>query len=137
MIISSTKTPYLKAANLLTEIHWYHTCYDGTSEFLAGKSGRLRALATLDPDFALVIHVRDERRRRGGGVIAQRLSEQQMLAPSTSLDEIVTILFTLSSFETFDTLAGPIGAKHMPDPPGWLREYLFSPTTCGTPDLAG
>ena len=68
---------------------------------------RLRALAALDPDFEQVIRARDERRRRGVRVIAQRLIEQQAIPPTTFLDQIVDILFTLSSFETFDTLAGP------------------------------
>ncbi len=40
-------------------------------------------------------------------MITQRLVEQQILSPSTPHDEIVDVLFTLSSFETFDTLAGP------------------------------
>src|SRR5438128_2509681 len=68
---------------------------------------RLRALAALDPDFEHVIRARDERRRQGVRVITQRLVEQQILSPSTPHDEIVDVLFTLSSFETFDTLAGP------------------------------
>ena len=68
---------------------------------------RLRALAALDPDFEQVIRARDERRRQGVGVITQRLVEQHVLPPDASLDEIVDILFTLSSFETFETLAGP------------------------------
>jgi AcrR family transcriptional regulator len=68
---------------------------------------RLRALAALDPDFELVIRARDERRRQGVKVIIQRFSERQMLAATVSLDEIVDALFTLISFETFDTLAGP------------------------------
>lgn len=67
---------------------------------------RLRALAALDPDFEQVIRARDERRRQGVRVITHRLVEQQHLAPTTSLDDIVDVLFTLSSFETFDTLAG-------------------------------
>ena len=68
---------------------------------------RLRALAALDPDFEHVIRTRDEWRRKGVGVITQRLVEKQMLAPIESLDEVVDALFTLTSFETFDTLAGP------------------------------
>jgi AcrR family transcriptional regulator len=68
---------------------------------------RLRALAALDPDFEQVIRTRDEWRRRGVGVLAQRLVERQLLAPGEKLDETVDMLFTLSSFETFDTLAGP------------------------------
>ena len=68
---------------------------------------RLRALAALDPDFEQVIRARDERRRQGVRVISQRLVEQQALVTGTSIDEVVDLLFTLSSFETFDTLAGP------------------------------
>ena len=68
---------------------------------------RLRALAALDPDFEQVIRARDEWRRQGVRAITQRLVEQQVLPPDAALDETVDVLFTLSSFETFDTLAGP------------------------------
>lgn len=68
---------------------------------------RLRGLATLDPDFEQVIRVRDDWRRKGLGVIVQRLAEKHgRLAPST-FDEAVDILCTLIGFECFDTLAGP------------------------------
>jgi AcrR family transcriptional regulator len=68
---------------------------------------RLRALAALDPDFEQVIRARDEWRRQGVRVIMQRFVEKQRLSSTMSLDEIVDALFTLLSFETFDTLAGP------------------------------
>lgn len=68
---------------------------------------RLRALAALDPDFEHVIRARDGWRRQGLSVITQRLVEQQALAPEAARDDILDVLFTLSSFETFDTLAGP------------------------------
>ena len=68
---------------------------------------RLRALAALDSDFEHVIRARDEWRRQGISVIMQRFVEKHMLSLSGSLDEIVNALFTLLSFETFDTLAGP------------------------------
>ncbi len=68
---------------------------------------RLRALAALDPDFEHVIRTRDEWRRRGVRVIAERLVERHVLSPGEALDKTVDILLTLSSFETFDTLAGP------------------------------
>jgi AcrR family transcriptional regulator len=67
---------------------------------------RLRALAALDPDFEQAIRTRDEWRRHGVGVLAQRFIELQALPSDKSLDEAVALLFTLSSFETFDTLAG-------------------------------
>jgi AcrR family transcriptional regulator len=67
---------------------------------------RLRALAGLDPDFEQVIRTRDAWRRQGVSVIAQRLVDQLGPLSETARDELVDVLFTLSSFETFDTLAG-------------------------------
>jgi AcrR family transcriptional regulator len=68
---------------------------------------RLRALSALDPDFEKVIKARDERRRTGLRVIVQRLVEKYEKPAPEEINEIVNILFTLLSFETFDTLAGP------------------------------
>jgi AcrR family transcriptional regulator len=67
---------------------------------------RLRALADLDPDFEQVIRARDAWRRQGISVIVQRLVDQLGPLPETARNELVDVLFTLSSFETFDTLAG-------------------------------
>lgn len=68
---------------------------------------RLRALAALDPDFEKVIRARDERRWQGVQVIT-RLVRAAYPASSAdeSLEEIAATLLTLTSFETFDTLAG-------------------------------
>jgi AcrR family transcriptional regulator len=68
---------------------------------------RLRGLAALDADFEQVIRARDERRRMGLGVIVQRLADKQGRPAPAALDEIVNVLYTLVSFETFDMLAGP------------------------------
>lgn len=68
---------------------------------------RLRGLAALDSDFEQVIRARDERRRHGLSVIVQRLVEQHGKPTPEAFDETVNILYTLTSFETFDTLAGP------------------------------
>ena len=68
---------------------------------------RLRGLATLDPDFEQVIRARDERRRTGLRVLVGRLTEQLGRPPQEAADETVDVLFTLSSFECFDALAGP------------------------------
>lgn len=68
---------------------------------------RLRALAALDPDFEQVIRTRDEWRRKGVRVITQQIVEKQMPSLGETCDETIDILFTLTSFETFDTLAGP------------------------------
>lgn len=68
---------------------------------------RLRGLALLDPDFEQVIRARDERRRHGLSVIIQRyVGKPGQTVPST-VDETVNVLYTLTSFEFFDTLAGP------------------------------
>jgi AcrR family transcriptional regulator len=68
---------------------------------------RLRGLAALDADFEQVIRARDERRRAGLRVIVGRLVEQQGQPALEALDEVVDVLYTLTSFETFDMLAGP------------------------------
>ena len=68
---------------------------------------RLRALAALDPDFEHVIRTRDEWRRRGVRVLIERLAERHCLSNDEALEKVVDMLFTLSSFETYDTLAGP------------------------------
>ena len=68
---------------------------------------RLRALAALDSDFEKVVRARDERRREGLRVIVQRLSEKHGQPVPEAIDETVDVLYTLLSFESFDTLAGP------------------------------
>src|SRR5690242_9692828 len=70
---------------------------------------RLRAMSALDPDFEKVIKARDERRREGLRVIVQRFVERYGKPAFEVFDDTVNILFTLLSFETFDTLAG---SKH-------------------------
>ena len=66
---------------------------------------RLRALAALDPDVGAVIAARDQRRREGLTVLAGRLAGASVPAAGTS--HAIPVLFMLTSFETFDTLAGP------------------------------
>ncbi len=67
---------------------------------------RLRALAILDPDFEQVVRARDEWRRKGIGVITRRIAEKQLPSLNDSIEETIDVFFTLTSFETFDTLAG-------------------------------
>ena len=67
---------------------------------------RLRALSSLDPDFEKVIKARDERRREGLRVLMSRIAEKYGKPAPEAFDDTVNILFTLLSFETFDTLAG-------------------------------
>ncbi|SRR5229473_6587174 len=71
---------------------------------------RLRGLAALDSDFEQVIRARDERRRQGLRVIVRRFVEQHGRPEPSALDEVIDVLYTLISFECFDTLAGPLVA---------------------------
>jgi AcrR family transcriptional regulator len=61
---------------------------------------RLRALAALDPELDEAIRARDERRRGGLRTTLGRF------LPDPS-EDLVALLHTLTSFETFDNLAGP------------------------------
>ncbi len=69
---------------------------------------RLRALAALDADFEQVVRARDEWRRGGIRVIVGRIVEKYARPTPENFEEIVNVLYTLLSFETCDTLAGPI-----------------------------
>jgi len=68
---------------------------------------RLRALAALDAEFEQVVRARDERRRTGLRVLVQRMAQQPSGIAPDARDAMVDLLYTLTSFETFDTLAGP------------------------------
>src|SRR5262249_11348528 len=64
---------------------------------------RIRGLASIDCDFEAAVRARDERRREGIRTILGRLHKTRRKA---DLEEMVAILHTLTSFETFDNLAG-------------------------------
>jgi len=65
---------------------------------------RLRALAQLDPEVADVIAAREQRRRHGIDVLLRRLLDESVAREAS--EGIARRLFALTSFETFDTLAG-------------------------------
>jgi AcrR family transcriptional regulator len=65
---------------------------------------RLRGLAALDPDIHQVVARRDQRRRDGLAVLTDRLRPD--LKPPRR-DRLTNLLVTLTSFDTFDSLAGP------------------------------
>lgn len=69
---------------------------------------RLRGLAMLDADFEQVIRVRDEGRRRGLRVLVGRFTEKYGHPTPEEQDKLVSVLYTLTSFEFFDTLAGSV-----------------------------
>ncbi len=71
---------------------------------------RLRGLAIMDPELETALQSRGERRRGGLGVILGRLvADRGAEITARELEELSELLFMLTSFETFDALAGPQG----------------------------
>ncbi len=69
---------------------------------------RLRALAALDPEVGAVIASRDQRRRAALDVIVGRILGAGEPQPrSHTREELLRTVCMLTSFETFDALAGP------------------------------
>jgi AcrR family transcriptional regulator len=68
---------------------------------------RLRSLAALDPELEQGVRARDARRRKGLELLAGRLADRYGHPPPDALAEAVVALHMLTSFETFDALAGP------------------------------
>ena len=92
---------------------------------------RLRALAALDPDVGAVIDARDQRRREGLTVLASRLPE----GAGPAAEEVVRTLFALTSFETFDALAGPDRDLAAAVPA--VTRLALAALTAAAPDLPG
>jgi AcrR family transcriptional regulator len=91
--------------------------HEALDEFIAAFGGfwssdrivirRIRGLAATDPDFERGVRARDERRREGLRAIVGRLAEGYNQSSGDVRDEVIDLLHTLTSFETFDNLAGP------------------------------
>jgi AcrR family transcriptional regulator len=64
----------------------------------------ISALATVDPDAAVVAAEIDQLRLRGLRSLARRLGEQGYLRPELGHEQAVEILWVLSSWNTFDQL---------------------------------
>jgi AcrR family transcriptional regulator len=67
---------------------------------------RIRGLAALDPDFEQAVRARDERRREALRVVLGRLSRDCGQPVAAAVQEAVDVLHSLTSFESFDSLAG-------------------------------
>ena len=65
---------------------------------------RLRAAAVHDPELAAAMANRNERRRRGITELVRRIGDRA--TPIVPDIELVTVLYVMLSFETFDALAG-------------------------------
>jgi AcrR family transcriptional regulator len=67
---------------------------------------RLHGLAVLDPEIEGGERARNERRRDALRVAIGRVAEEHGRPTAESCEEVIDILHTLTSFETFDILAG-------------------------------
>lgn len=67
---------------------------------------RLRSLAGLDADVDSAIRARDARRHEAVADLVGQLLKQRGAAANRSTQDAVDVLQTITSFETFDALAG-------------------------------
>jgi AcrR family transcriptional regulator len=67
---------------------------------------RIRGLAAIDAEVEQAVRARDERRREVLRSIIARLAERYCKPSLAGCEEAIAILHTLTSFETFDNLAG-------------------------------
>jgi AcrR family transcriptional regulator len=67
----------------------------------------LGAMAVLDPDFEAVLEGRSGRRREGLRVLLGRLAHQTGRPKPKQMDDAVALLYTLTGFHIYDSLAGP------------------------------
>lgn len=86
---------------------------------------RLHGMGAMDPELGEALRAREERRRQGLNVIAQRIAGKGGLPASMPIDDVVDILFTLTSFETFDALAR---GRRRPEDVATLVQRLASAT---------
>jgi AcrR family transcriptional regulator len=68
---------------------------------------RLHALAAIDAEIAHGLHARNERRRNGLRVIVERYCRSYPHLTALQVPVAIDTLHMLTSFETFDALAGP------------------------------
>ena len=67
---------------------------------------RMEALATLDPGVEPTLRARQEWRRKGLAILVQRLAKGRAAMTAAAAARTVDVLFVLTAFATFDTLAG-------------------------------
>jgi AcrR family transcriptional regulator len=68
---------------------------------------RVRALGVLDRELGEALEARNARRRHVMQAVLDRLAQRYGRPAGDDRAEALEILYTLTSFETFDTLAGP------------------------------
>ncbi|WP_020472661.1 TetR/AcrR family transcriptional regulator [Zavarzinella formosa] len=67
---------------------------------------RIRGLSLIDADISQTVRVREEYRREGFRTVVGRITEKHGKPLPEAVGEVVNVLHTLTSFETFDHLAG-------------------------------
>jgi AcrR family transcriptional regulator len=67
---------------------------------------RLRALAAHDPEVGEVIRARDALRHQGLTALVRRLDDRRERRSGLDIEEAVRTLHAITSFETFDAIAG-------------------------------
>ena len=67
---------------------------------------RMEALATIDPEVEPTLRARQEWRRKGLARLVQRLAKGRTDMTRGAVARTVDVLFVLTAFATFDTLAG-------------------------------
>jgi AcrR family transcriptional regulator len=70
---------------------------------------RIRGMGALDPDFEESLRGRDERRRQLLRTVLGRTTDKYGRPSLESFDETLAVLYALTSFVTFDTLADDKG----------------------------
>src|SRR5213076_3414288 len=81
---------------------------------------RVRALGVLDPELGEAVEARNARRREVVRVVVERLGQRYGRPALAERVQAEELLYTLTSFETFDMLAGP--KRKLPEVAG---EVLF------------
>jgi AcrR family transcriptional regulator len=67
---------------------------------------RLRGLAVLDPDLGDALQARQEWRRRGAATLVSRFVSHRGTPTAEQAPDVIDLVFTVTSFEAFDVLAG-------------------------------
>jgi AcrR family transcriptional regulator len=68
---------------------------------------RIHGLAAVDPDFEQLLASRQQRRVMGSSRIVQMLSRRYGTPAQENIEQAIKVLYSLTSFEFFDALAGP------------------------------
>src|SRR5258708_23232941 len=87
-----------------------------------GAIRRLHGLATIDPDIGKGLQARNERRRQGVQTIVERYSRVYPALSSARKAIVIDTIQMLTSFETFDALAG--SSRNMDDVVSIIQEHV-------------